>query len=328
MLIPFLVSSLLLAIPLMGDIGHQAQGTHYGDDGVRSYAASRHGPDGGVFLDPYFVPYLIDVKDKTVLDAGCGAGPWVVFAAQQGAEVWGIDIQPQMIDLAKKAIREIGVEDRVVLEVGDVAELPFQNSFFDLGISINVGCNLPSTGVAFDELHMPHVVGLGPHCMEMARVLKTDGEFIVTAPASFGIVFTDGTSSEEVQNHIANVLNEISSEDPSKIIASKLQQLSEVYRATFAFRDGRLSLVTDENILEEGEEIWRKIPGLAVPNRYHSEQEYLHCFQEAGLQVVNIFRPCFINVHERKVFLEEYPEIALGDEYVGHPPFVIFQLRK
>lgn len=326
MFIPFLVSTLLLAIPVMSDIGHQAQGTHYGDEGACSYAASRHGPDGGVFLDPYFVPYLIDLKDKTVLDAGCGAAPWAVFAAEHGAKVWGIDIQQQMIELAKKAAKDAGVE--VKLEVGDVAELPYQNSFFDLGISINVGCNLPSAGIAFDESHMPHLVGLKSHCAEMARVLKSNGEFILTAPASFGIVFTDGSSQEEVQNHIASVLKEISPEDSPKTIAGKLQQLSEVYRATFAFREGRLYLVTDENILEEGEEIWRKIPGLAVPNRYHSEQEYLQCFQEAGLQVQNVFRPCFINVHERNVFLEEHPEITLGDEYVGHPPFVIFHLRK
>jgi SAM-dependent methyltransferase len=328
MYLSLLVSSMLFLTPVMCDVGHLAQGTHYGEEGARSYAASRHGPDGALFLDPYFIPSLTELKDQTVLDVGCGAGPWSIFAALHGAEVFGIDIQPQMIELAKKAIKEAGVDDRVILDVGDVAELPYESSYFDLGISINVGCNIPSTAVAFDEMAMPHIVGLGPHCMEVSRVLKKDGKFILTAPTSFDIVFTDGTPKEDVLAHIANVLSEIGSEASPKVIVAKLQQLSEVYRATFALREGYVCLVTDESTLKDGEEIWRKIPGLVVPNRYHSEQEYLECFQEAGLELENIFHPCFSSAEEKEAFLKQHPEIALGDEYINHPPFVIFQLRK
>ncbi len=328
MLKSFLLVSLFATASISAEIGHNSQGSHYGEEGILSYAASRHGPDGSVFLDPYFVPVLTDVKDKLLLDAGCGAGPWSVFAAEHGAQVCGIDLQPGMIDAAAKAAKKAGVADLIEFSVGDVADLPYENSYFDLGISINVGCSLPSTGVAFDANGTPRFAGLGPHCLEMTRVLKEDGAFILTAPSSFGVVFTDGTCRECVDYHIEEVLEEIESGDAPAKIASKLQELHEVNLATFAWRAEHLCLITDESELKAGEEIWRKIPGLAVPNYYHSEEEYLDNVTEAGFRVEKIYRPCFKNALERESFLNDHPQISLGEEYIGNPPYVIFHLRK
>lgn len=44
---------------------------------------------------------------------------------------------------------------------------------------------------------------------EMARVLKQERIGIITATASFGVVFTDGTSQEKVMNHIQKVIENI-----------------------------------------------------------------------------------------------------------------------
>lgn len=55
------------------------------------------------------------------MDIGCGTGTLVLKAAEKGAEVKGIDVNPQMLEIAKKRIEEakIGVE---LQEMG-VAEL-------------------------------------------------------------------------------------------------------------------------------------------------------------------------------------------------------------
>src|SRR5579872_1850499 len=73
-------------------------GTNYGKEGAEAYAFNRHGPDGSILLDPYFVPYLENLEGKRMLDAGCGAAPWAIYAANHGAEVFGIDIQKGMIE--------------------------------------------------------------------------------------------------------------------------------------------------------------------------------------------------------------------------------------
>ena len=251
---------------------HSSEGTHYGTAGIAAYASNRHGPDGSLLLDPYFTPYLLHLEGKTVLDAGCGAGPWAIFAAQNGARVYGIDLQPGMVEKAREAVQEAGLESQIEIVQGDAATLPYPSAFFDLALSINVGCNLPSTTEAGGKK-----IGLGPHAQEMARTLKPGGLAIVTAPASLGILFTDGTPGETL---LETALTE-----------HALAELKEIYRATFALRDGRLSLVRDEAELLPGQEIWRKLPGLAVPNRYHSEAEYLEEFLAAGFTLKRIDRP-------------------------------------
>lgn len=73
--------------------GYLAQGTNYEKESIQAYALKKHGSDEVVFLDPFFTPYLIDLKDQNVLDARCGVAPWFIVATQNGARVYGIDLQ-------------------------------------------------------------------------------------------------------------------------------------------------------------------------------------------------------------------------------------------
>lgn len=128
------------AILLMGQasaIDHIDNGTDYGDDGIDLYTQMRHGHDGALFLDPYFIPYLQNLEGYTLLNAGCGAGPWGILAAKNGGIVYGIDLQEGMIANAKEAAREAQA-DNINFEVGDIALLPYLDNFFDRAISINV----------------------------------------------------------------------------------------------------------------------------------------------------------------------------------------------
>ena len=88
-----------------------------------------------------------------VLDIGCGAGNWCYAAAQYGAKtVDGFDIQEEMVELAKQATSHL---DMVHIQVGDAADMPYDDASFDVAISFFVTCNLPPKAFAkhFQELY-------------------------------------------------------------------------------------------------------------------------------------------------------------------------------
>lgn len=52
---------------------------------------------------------LGDLKDKSVLDIGCGSGPYMVEALKRGAHhVTGLDPAPRMLDLARRRLEAQG----------------------------------------------------------------------------------------------------------------------------------------------------------------------------------------------------------------------------
>lgn len=319
-------------------VAHSQSGTEYGANAAK-YATAKHGPDGAQFLDPVFLPNLDNLIGQHVIDIGCGAGPWSVYAANQGAKVFGIDYQIGMLKNAKKAVTDADVNNKVVLANADGAALPAADNEFSLALSINVGCNLPNTSTV--EVNVPEKgldyskeVGFEPHFKEMARVLKKGGRAVVTAPTSFGEVFTRGDKPKaEVIVAIQKELDEIGGSKDPTVIKSHLDKLENVYRATIAWRNDKWVLITDESQLKSGETIWRKLPGLTVPNFYHNENEYAQAAEKAGLKVVEVNHELFKTENEREQYnISATPEKQLGPEYSeevgGKPPFVVYIFEK
>ena len=60
---------------------------------------------------------------QRVLDIGCGTGALTLRAAQQGARVKGIDIDPEMLAIARRRATQAGVDERVEWQESGVAEL-------------------------------------------------------------------------------------------------------------------------------------------------------------------------------------------------------------
>jgi len=100
-----------------------------------------------------------DLKDRNVLDIGCGTGNLAAAALARGARVTGIDFAPTMIELAKTKIA--GVNFRV----GDAEALDFPDDSFDIALC------------AFGVNHMPEPERA---ITEAARVLKQGGVFVYT----------------------------------------------------------------------------------------------------------------------------------------------------
>lgn len=56
---------------------------------------------------------LGDLEGRTVLDIGCGSGPYLVEALRRGArQVMGVDPAPHMLALARERLHRAGAGDR------------------------------------------------------------------------------------------------------------------------------------------------------------------------------------------------------------------------
>ncbi len=101
-----------------------------------------------------------------VLDVGCGAGMDALIAAREvggGGRVSGVDLTPEMIEVARSALDEAGAAN-LTFQVGQAEELPFGDSSFDVVISNAVINLVPDKERMFAE---------------MARVLRPGGVLCV-----------------------------------------------------------------------------------------------------------------------------------------------------
>jgi SAM-dependent methyltransferase len=99
---------------------------------------------------------------EVVLDVACGTGNAAIPAAAAGAEVTGVDLTPQMLEVAQRRADDAGVEVRWTQ--GDAEDLPFDDGHFDVVLSA-FGCMFaPRHEVVADEL---------------ARVLRPGGRLAV-----------------------------------------------------------------------------------------------------------------------------------------------------
>lgn len=73
----------------------------------------------------------------SVLEVGSGPGRLAVKIAETSPDlrVTGLDISPDMVEMANALATRAGVADRVTFQLGDVAALPFPDASFDAVVS-------------------------------------------------------------------------------------------------------------------------------------------------------------------------------------------------
>ncbi len=110
------------------------------------------------FLEmPATLSFLKKVKNKRVLDLGCGTGIYTKILKRLGAKVFGVDISPKMLEIAKSEVK--GVE----FKLGSVYSLPYKSNYFDIVLASLVVHYFENLDKAFKEIN---------------RVLKKNGVFI------------------------------------------------------------------------------------------------------------------------------------------------------
>ena len=95
-----------------------------------------------------------------VLDFGCGNGENGIYAAQQGADVTGIDISPEGVENANLNAKHMGVASNCQFVVMDGENMLFEDNSFDLAV----------------EYGVLHHVDLDKAMAELNRVLRPYGK--------------------------------------------------------------------------------------------------------------------------------------------------------
>jgi len=113
-------------------------------------------------FNPALFPLLGNMKNKKVLDAGCGTGYLCRLLAEKGARVTGVDLSKKFIEIAKQYDNKKPLGVRYLR--ADLAHIPeLTASSFNLVVSVYVLCDVRDYDKAIKEF---------------ARVLKPDGRLV------------------------------------------------------------------------------------------------------------------------------------------------------
>lgn len=99
---------------------------------------------------------------QRVLEIGCGMGTDLARFARHGANVFGLDLTPRHLGIARARLGVEGVAPRLVR--GDAEQLPIADGTFDLVYSFGVLHHTPGIAGALDEIH---------------RVLRPGGQLVL-----------------------------------------------------------------------------------------------------------------------------------------------------
>lgn len=134
-----------------------------GEDIVSRYA----NPPADTFYSLEYAYHLLgDAAGKTVLDYGCGSGDNTVLVAAHGARVIGVDISPELIELAEKRLEAHNLRDAAEFRVGSAHELPLEDESVDVVFGMAI----------------LHHLDLKLASKEVFRVLKKGGRAIFLEP--------------------------------------------------------------------------------------------------------------------------------------------------
>lgn len=128
-------------------------------DGYSQFPRSRDGLAAAAEW-PSLRAMLPDLRDKNILDLGCGFGFFAEWAAQQGAaHIHGIDVSEKMLAVAREKCADLPVS----FERADLETAEFDTARYDL---------------VFSSLAVHYLEDFSAFCNRVRRALKDDGRFV------------------------------------------------------------------------------------------------------------------------------------------------------
>lgn len=112
---------------------------------------------------------LGSLKNKKILDLGCGLGEASVYFALQGAKVTALDISPKMLECVKKLAGRYRVSPQIKVIESAAESIPCQKNSYDLVFGGNV----------------LHHVNIKKASREIKRILKKDGKAVFIEPLGY-----------------------------------------------------------------------------------------------------------------------------------------------
>lgn len=125
-------------------------------DHIKEYWESQAGEHGASHVASWGDNWMIDLEVETiakhivdgsdVLDVGCSNGHGTFAQAERfpKARFVAVDFAEQMVEAARGRNAELGLEDRIRFDVGDIRKLDFPDESFDLTYTTRVVINLPT----------------------------------------------------------------------------------------------------------------------------------------------------------------------------------------
>jgi len=115
---------------------------------------------------PEFFPFK---PDDRVINIGCGQGPQAIVYAGQYKQMVGVDLNVERLKKSEKAMRIYGVRSYTTLCV-NVEKMPLRDNSFDKAIAVGI----------IQCVQNPRKL-----CLEANRLLKENGELLITFPAMY-----------------------------------------------------------------------------------------------------------------------------------------------
>jgi 2-polyprenyl-3-methyl-5-hydroxy-6-metoxy-1,4-benzoquinol methylase len=196
--------------------------------------------------------FLGDLRERRVLEYGCGQGKLSVLLARSGARVTTFDLSAASIDLARRRAELNGVDRRIAFHVATGESLPFEAGAFDLAIGKAILHHLDPTAGA----------------RELARVMRPGGRAAFSEPLGTNplLVFARAHLPYP-RKHPRGADRPLTAQDLriwrapfAEVTLRPVQLLSMVERAVGARRIGPLRLLDDA--------LLARFPGLAPLCRY------------------------------------------------------------
>jgi SAM-dependent methyltransferase len=178
-------------------------------------------PDSGPLAFHYAAEIQVLAEQLTidsswrVLDVGTGAGRFGAFFAERGCRVTGVDLNPDMLEMARETARQRQLEGRFEVMQGSAEDLSqFGDGEFDVVLCMELFDHLPDLGRALSE---------------MRRKLKVAGRFVFTY-----------VPSESIYGALGNVYRWFRTRlTPADLLISRTYSLREV-RSQLSHRGLRL----------------------------------------------------------------------------------------
>jgi MPBQ/MSBQ methyltransferase len=108
---------------------------------------------GGAPASKHVLDRLGVAPGVRLLDIGCGIGGTSRMGAMAGAEVTGIDLTPEFVEVARVLSERVGLEGHTEFLTTAGESTPLDDGSFDAAVMVHVGMNLPEKTAVFAEVH-------------------------------------------------------------------------------------------------------------------------------------------------------------------------------
>jgi ubiquinone/menaquinone biosynthesis C-methylase UbiE len=97
-------------------------------------------------------PVIRDLRERRIIEVGCGLGGFVMNIAKRGGRIVGLDVSAKVVHIARDLAKRLKLQDNVDLVVGDAQFLPFKEEVSDIVICSETLEHVPDYEKAFGEL--------------------------------------------------------------------------------------------------------------------------------------------------------------------------------